>query len=379
MDRLNSSRTILLCRKRTWARDPKGLGQKVNWNFDILPDFIFNGLRDGAVYAALALALVLIFKATTLINFATGELAMLGAFFVYVLNVEQGLWLWLSILIAMAVSAVIGAAIERALVRPFDPDDHLPVVLITLGLFLLINAVAGDIWNYQVRRVNDPFGAFPGWVPNGSELKKSSDGMLSCVEVDGSLQEVAAGTVDAETCDLVGRTFWEVLGARLHYRTIGIWASLAVALVALALILGKTKAGLAFRAVSSNAESARLVGVNTGRTLGFGWALASVFGTLGAALISPALGGVNPNMMLAILIYALAGAALGGLDSLGGAIIGGLLVGLVKSVLVSWFGVVVLGQAYFSILQLAMAFLLILIVLLFRPAGLFGTRRIERV
>ncbi len=379
MDRLTSSRTILLCRKRTWARDPKGLGQKVNWNFEILPDFIFNGLRDGAVYAAVALALVLIFKATTLINFATGELAMLGAFFVYVLNVEQGLWLWLSILIAMAASAVIGAAIERALVRPFDPDEHLPVVLITLGLFLLINAVAGDIWNYQVRRVNDPFGAFPGWVPNGSELKKSSDGMLSCVEVDGSLQEVAAGTVDAETCDLVGRTFWEVLGARLHYRTIGIWASLAVALVALALILGKTKAGLAFRAVSSNAESARLVGVNTGRTLGFGWALASVFGTLGAALVSPALGGVNPNMMLAILIYALAGAALGGLDSLGGAIIGGLLVGLVKSVLVSWFGVVVLGQAYFSILQLAMAFLLILIVLLFRPAGLFGTRRIERV
>ena len=379
MDRLTSSRTILLCRKRTWARDPKGLGQKVNWNFEILPDFIFNGLRDGAVYAAVALALVLIFKATTLINFATGELAMLGAFFVYVLNIEQGLWLWLSILIAMAVSAVIGAAIERALVRPFDPDDHLPVVLITLGLFLLINAVAGDIWNYQVRRVNDPFGAFPGWVPNGSELKKSSDGMLSCVEVDGSLQEVAAGTVDAETCDLVGRTFWEVLGARLHYRTIGIWASLAIALVALALILGKTKAGLAFRAVSSNAESARLVGVNTGRTLGFGWALASVFGTLGAALVSPALGGVNPNMMLAILIYALAGAALGGLDSLGGAIIGGLLVGLVKSVLVSWFGVVVLGQAYFSILQLAMAFLLILIVLLFRPAGLFGTRRIERV
>ena len=379
MDRLNSSRTILLCRKRTWARDPKGLGQKVNWNFEILPDFIFNGLRDGAVYAAVALALVLIFKATTLINFATGELAMLGAFFVYVLNVEQGLWLWLSILIAMGVSAVIGAAVERALVRPFDPDDHLPVVLITLGLFLIINAVAGDIWNYQVRRVNDPFGAFPGWVPNGSELKTSSDGMLSCVEVDGTLQEAAAGTVNAEACDFVGRTFWEVFGARLHYRTIGIWVSLAIALVALALILGKTKAGLAFRAVSSNAESARLVGVNTGRTLGFGWALASVFGTLGAALVAPALGGVNPNMMLTILIYALAGAALGGLDSLGGAIVGGLAVGLIKSVLVSWFGVVVLGQAYFSILQLAMAFLLILIVLLFRPAGLFGTRRIERV
>ena len=380
MDSPISSRTILQCRKRTWALDAKGLDQTVNWNFDILPDFIFNGLRDGAVYGAVALALVLIFKATTLINFATGELAMLGAFFVYVLNIERGWWLWLSILVAMLVSAAIGAAVERALVRPFDPDDHLPVVLITLGLFLIINAVAGDIWNYQVRRVNDPFGAFPSWVPNGSELKTTSDGMISCApNSEGVLREVAAGTVDAETCDMVGRTFWEVIGARLHYRTIGTWVALALALVALAIILGKTKAGLAFRAVSSNAESARLVGVNTGRTLGFGWALASVFGTLGAALVAPALGGVNPNMMLTILIYALAAAALGGLDSLGGAVIGGLAVGLIKAVLVSWFGVVVMGQAYFSILQLAMAFLLILIVLLFRPAGLFGTRRIERV
>ena len=80
MESPNSSRTILQCRKRTWAPDAKGLDQTVNWNFDILPDFIFNGLRDGAVYGAVALALVLIFKATTLINFATGELAMLGAF-----------------------------------------------------------------------------------------------------------------------------------------------------------------------------------------------------------------------------------------------------------------------------------------------------------
>ncbi len=316
----------------------------MNWNFEILPDFIINGLKDGAVYAAVALALVIIFKATTLINFATGELAMLGAFFAYVLNVEQGWWLFLSILVAMVVSGGIGMLIERALVRPFDPTDHLPVVLITLGLFLIINAVAGDIWNYQVRQVNNPFGTFPSWVPN-----------------------------------VGGEAFVEVAGARLQYQTIGIWISLAVALVLLALVLNKTKLGLSFRAVSSNTESARLVGVNTGRTLGFGWALASIFGTLGAALVAPSLGGVNPNMMAFILIYALAGAALGGLDSLGGAVIGGLIVGLVKSVLVSWFGVVVLGQNYFSILQLAVAFLLILIVLLFRPSGLFGTRQIERI
>ena len=95
--------------------------------------------------------------------------------------------------------------------------------------------------------------------------------------------------------------------------------------------------------------------------------------------MAPQLGGVNPNMMATILIYALAGAALGGLDSLGGAVIGGILIGLIQAVLVMWLGVVVFGQAYMSILQLAAAFVLILIVLLFRPSGLFGSRRVERV
>ena len=170
-----------------------------------------------------------------------------------------------------------------------------------------------------------------------------------------------------------------MLGSRLKYQSIGIWVTLALALFALGLILNRTKAGLAFRAVSSNTESARLVGVHTGRTLGFGWAIASAFGTLGAVLVAPQLGGVNPNMMATILIYALAGAALGGLDSLGGAVLGGILVGIIQAVFVTWGGVVVFGQLYMSILQLAAAFLVILIVLLFRPSGLFGTRRVERV
>ena len=97
---------------------------------------LFDGLTLGAMYATVAIALVLIFKATTLINFAQGELAMMGTFFAYVLTAEQGLPVWLSIILAMVLSAGLGAIVERVLVRPFDPDDHLPVVLITLGLFL---------------------------------------------------------------------------------------------------------------------------------------------------------------------------------------------------------------------------------------------------
>ena len=96
-------------------------------------------------------------------------------------------------------------------------------------------------------------------------------------------------------------------------------------------------------------------------------------------MVAPQLGGVNPNMMATILIYALAGAALGGLDSLGGAVLGGIMVGIIQAVFVTWGGVVVLGQLYMSILQLAAAFLVILIVLIFRPSGMFGTRRVERV
>jgi branched-chain amino acid transport system permease protein len=319
----------------------------MDWNFEIFPNFFFNGLKLGAIYAVVAVALVLIFKATTLINFAQGELAMIGAFIVYILNDKDefaGLPLWLAIVLAMVISAGLGALIERALVRPFDPDDHLPVVLITLGLFLILNAVAGDIWNYQVRPFDNLFGKFPGWVPS-----------------------------------VGGDRFVKIGDTRLFYDTIGIWLTLALSLFGLGLLLNKTKIGLSFRGVSSNVESARLVGVNTGRTLGFGWALASAFGTLGAALVAPSLGGVQPNMMGAILIYSLAGAALGGLDSLGGAVLGGVLVGLIQSVVVSWFGVVVMGQDYMSILQLAAAFVVILIVLLFRPAGLFGTQKIERV
>ena len=279
-----------------------------------------------------------------MINFATGELAMLGAFLVYVLHMEQGLWLWLSMLLAMGISAGLGILIERSLTRPFDPADHLPVVLITLGLFLIINAVAGDIWNYQVRILSNPFGKFPDWVPS-----------------------------------VGGDRFIMVFGSRLKYQSIGIWVTLALALFILGLILNRTKAGLAFRAVSSNVDSARLVGVHTGRRLGLGGAIESAFGTLGAVMVAPQLGGVNPNMMATILIYALAGAALGGLDSLGGAVLGGIMVGIIQAVFVTWGGVVVLGQLYMSILQLAAAFLVILIVLIFRPSGMFGTRRVERV
>ncbi|MEM8922054.1 MAG: branched-chain amino acid ABC transporter permease [Actinomycetota bacterium] len=323
---------------------------------------LFDGLDNGAVYAVVAIALVLIFKATTLINFAQGELAMFGTFIAYVLAVpaEEGLiggeisffepllggivgWnsftigpipagLILAIAVAMAISAALGALIERTLIRPFDPTDHLPVVLITLGLFLILFAIAGFLWNFNPR-------AFPSLFPNNPD-------------------------------DFVG-----IAGARLRFDVIGRWLVLSAIGLILWFILSRTKAGLAFRAVSSNTESSRLVGVRVGRTLMFGWALASAFGTLGGAIVAPKLF-IKPDMMALVLIFSFAAATIGGLDSLGGAVVGGVSIGLIQSLLVGYLGDV---DTAFNVLSLAIAFVVILIVLWFRPSGLFGTSRVERV
>lgn len=311
----------------------------------------FDGLDNGAIYAVVAVALVLIFKATTLINFAQGELAMFGTFIAYLFAVppEDSLlsyslgWaefsvgflpigLLLAILAAMVISALAGAAIERVLIRPFDPTDHLPVVLITFGLFLILNSVAGYLWNFNPR-------AFPSLFPNGPD-------------------------------DFIG-----VGGARLRYSVVGTWAVLGLMFVVLWFLLIRTKVGLAFRAVSSNTESARLVGVRVGRTLMFGWAIAAAFGTLGGSLVAPKLF-IQPNMMATLLIFSFAAATIGGLDSLPGAVVGGIAIGLIQSLLVGYLGDY---DPAFIILSLAVAFLVILLVLWFRPAGLFGTARVERV
>ena len=302
---------------------------------------LFDGLDNGAVYAIVAVALVLIFKATTLINFAQGELAMFGTFLAYVAAVTLGwndfkvgplpLGLMAAILLAMLISAAAGSSIERVLIRPFDPSDHLPVVLITLGLFLILNAVAGFIWNVNPR-------PFPSMFPDRTN-------------------------------------FIEVAGARLFYDVIGTWAVLALMGVVLYFVLQRTKIGLAFRAVSSNTESSRLVGVRVGRVLMFGWALAAAFGTLGGAMVAPKLF-LKPDMMALLLIFSFAAATVGGLDSLPGAVIGGIIIGLIQSLLVGYLGD---NDSAFINLSLAVAFIVILVVLWFKPAGLFGTERVERV
>lgn len=290
---------------------------------------LFDGLSAGATYAVIAVALVLIYKATTLINFAQGELAMLGSFFVYIFAVEQDMPIYVAVVVGMIVSALLAAGIERVLIRPFDPADHLPLVIITLGLFLVINAAAGMIWGFDPRR-------FPRLFPAG----------------------------DA----------WTMGIARLRWYTVGTLITVLVLLALLTLLLKKTKIGLAFRAVSSNLESSGLVGVRAGPTLQFGWMLATAVGTLaGALFVADPFRQLDPLWAQRVLIFAAAAAVLGGLDSLWGALAGGLILGFIESMVVGYVDWIP------SQMGLAAAVVAIIIVLLIRPNGLFGTRTVERV
>lgn len=296
----------------------------------------FNGLELGSIYAVVALSLVLIFKATTLINFAQGELSALGGYLTFVFW-DHWVPLWIGIAMAMVTMAVVGAMVERVLIRPFDPSDHLPVVLITLGLSQIILAFDQAIFGNQPKAAPNPF-------PTGFPF-------------DGGFQEIG--------------------GARLTNYTVWILLTMLAVFGLLILILNRTKVGLAFRAVSSNVDSARLVGIRTGRTLQFGWAIAAAFGALGAALVMFRTN-LQPTYMATLLIFSFAAAALGGLDSIGGAVVGGLMIGQIQGLGVGFMRDV-LGLEWITQLSLAVAFLVILIVLLIRPTGLFGTSRVARV
>lgn len=295
---------------------------------DLFLNRLFDALSNGSTYALIALALVMIYKATTLINFAQGEMAMFGAFIVLVLATERGVPMWLAVFIGMLISAVLAAGIERTLIRPFDPADHLPLVIITLGLFLAIGSLAGIIWRFDPR-------SFPELFPSGKAL--------------------TIGT------------------ATLSWYTVGVVLTVIFTAGLLTVLLNKTKIGLAFRAVSSNLESSQLSGIRVGPTLQFGWAIAAAVGTLGACVfVADPIRQLDPFVMVRVLIFAASAAALGGLDSLWGAIIGGILIGAVQSLLVPYTPIP-------NELSLAAAVFVLMIVLLFKPSGLFGTPPVERV
>jgi branched-chain amino acid transport system permease protein len=287
---------------------------------------IVSGLALGAIYASLALALVLIHRATGVINFAQGEMAMFTTYIAWTLTTNHGWHKWLAAAATLVIAFVGGVLIQRVAIRPVERAPVLTIVIVTIGLLLIFNGAAAWIWSAEVR-------FFPSLFPNDT------------VDVGGvvvSIQDL--GTI-------------------------------AVVLLVVALLWAFfqfTKIGLAMRASALNPDASRLVGVRVGWMLAIGWGLAAMLGAVAGILTAPTTT-LDPTMMQAILIYAFAAAVLGGIDSPFGAVAGGLLLGV---------GLNLIG-AYIDFvgadLRLPAALLVILVVLLVRPEGLFGKPIARRV
>jgi branched-chain amino acid transport system permease protein len=285
---------------------------------------IIDGWATGSLYGALALAVVLIYRSTGLVNFAQGEMAMFSTFVAWGL-VEAGLPLGVALLATLALSFLGGMIIERVLIRPVEGGEVLTLVIVTLGLFILINSLAGWIWGFGNR-------SFPSVFP------------------DDAL---------------------EVAGVNVAVESLGLVAVLIAVVGVLFLIFERTKIGLAMRATAMNPDSSRLVGISVGRTLMIGWGIAALVGAIAGALIAPRLF-LDVNFMGSVLIYSFAAATLGGFDSPGGAVIGGWVVGIAENLAGTYIDFV--G----SELKILVPLLVILVVLLFRPTGLFGSAEVAR-
>lgn len=281
-----------------------------------------SGIAMGGIYACLGLALVMIYQSTHHINFAQGEMAMFSTFIAFLL-LKWGLPYWAAALLTLAFGFVAGFAIERLVLRPLGEVPELSVIVVFIGLFVGINSLAGWIFGHQLEPFPSPF---PERLPGGSMLISGHE----------------AGTV-------------------------------VVVFVVMALLFGFlrfTKVGLAMRASAENPVSSRLAGIPVSLMLSLGWGLSALIGAVAGLMVAPVVF-LEPNMMGGVLIYAFAGALLGGIDNPWGAVAGGLIVGVIENLA----GTYVVGTE----LKLSLALVLIVGVLLIRPSGIFGRKLVARV
>jgi len=286
---------------------------------------VVSGLASGGIYASLALALVIVYRSSGVINFAQGEMATFATFLAWTL-LDHGLSYWPAFALTLAIAFAGGVALERAVIRPVEGRPVLTVVILTIGLLILINGATQWIWGGATRKFPSPFSTRPIHVGSAAF----------------SIQDLG------------------IVGVSLA----------AVAL--LSLFFRFTKLGLGLRAAAVNPEESRLVGVRVGWMLALGWGLAAALGAVSGMMVAPVVF-LDPNMMQGVLLYAFAAAMLGGLASPVGAVVGGLALGVVLNLLgtyVSTFS----GQ-----MRLVGGLAVILVVLLVRPTGLFGRTAVRRV
>jgi branched-chain amino acid transport system permease protein len=289
---------------------------------DALLHHILAGLATGGIYASLALALVMIYQATHLVNFAQGEMAMFTTYIAWTL-ISAGLPYWPAFLITVLAGFVIGVVVERVVIRPVENAPVLAVVVVFIALLVILNSVTGWIYTYTIKTFPSPFPEQPLF---GNKYMSS--------------HEIGA----------IGVTLVVLLLLYAFFRF--------------------TPLGLAMRAAAQNPESSRLVGIRVGWMLALGWGLAAAIGSIAGMMVAPIVF-LDPNMMGGVLLYAFAGALVGGIDNPWGAVFGGFLVGVLENVL----GAFVIGNE----LKLAVALVLIIGVLTVKPSGFFGKVHVTRV
>lgn len=289
---------------------------------------VVSGLSSGGIYASVALAIVIIYRSTGVVNFAQGEMATFTTFIAWTL-IDNGLGYWGAFALTLLIALVGGIALERVVIRPVESAPVLTAVILTIGLFIALNGLMNWIWSAEVR-------SFPPDRPFPTR------------------------TID-------------VAGVAISIQDLGI-IGVTLGLVAVLYVLFQhTKLGLALRAAALDPASSRLVGVRVGWMLALGWGLAAMLGAVAGLFTAAAFPPLEPNMMRAVLIYAFAAAVLGGLTSPIGAVVGGLALGVTLNLLSAY--VDFIGTQ----LRLPVALALILGVLLVRPAGLFGRVAVRRV
>lgn len=280
------------------------------------------GLATGGIYASVALALVMIYQTTHHVSFAQGEIAMFSTYLAWAM-LQAGLPYWVAFFLTVVLSFILGVLIERVIVRPVENAPVLSVVVVFIGLLVIFNSLAGWIFTYTIKTFPSPFPKKSGFAGN----------LISAHDLGA-------------------------IGVTLTVVTL-LWAFIRF-----------TPLGLALRAVAQNPASSKLVGIRVGWILALGWGLASAIGAIAGMLAAPVVY-LDPGMMSGILIYAFAAALIGGIDSPGGAVFGGFLVGVLENLL----GTYVIGNE----LKLSVALVLIVGVLLVRPSGLFGRVHVKRV
>jgi branched-chain amino acid transport system permease protein len=285
---------------------------------------IVSGLASGGIYGLLALAIVLIHRSTGIVNFAQGELATLSACGCWTL-LDHGWAFWPAFGATLALSLAGGIAIQQTLIRPIQNGPPVGILIMTIGLLIAVNGLTTWIWGGAAKQFKGPFSTSP----------------------------------------------IKVGGVAFSKQDLGVIAVSIIAVVLMGLLFSKTKLGLGLRATAVNPVEARLAGVRVGAMLALGWGLAAALGAVAGILAAPSLF-LEPNMMQTVLLYSFAAAVLGGMDSPIGAVVGGLVLGVLLNLVgtyVHWVG----GE-----LRLATALAVILGVLLIRPAGLFGRAAVRR-